>query len=272
MQDTVKYTDLFIKGQQALVTYQYKVYSKHKFKTLDKKLNRAVGIFSLLSEYTSGVWNGIYTDFYHKLAIQFSLHPKLSLNLTFGHIYFSSSSINMCSLGNLSVRSSFAFYDQKYASVLYCGMYTHVKNFPGSAKVHIKLLAFPRTIFDILLSYSVIDSNTVLTFSGNGNSVSNSYVWSLLFPQMKSFVDMYHVSVKKMYRLVVALGNQNCCHFQLFDGPGAKSKTTWRHMTEKPNVLPLLHISIYNLCISSIQQRRSNTICFKLFKTKLSQQ
>ncbi len=139
--------------------------------------------------------------FYHQLYFyhwSFKVNKHFSLNLTFHFIYFSSTSINQCYFGNLTVldcvedrRIALDWFEQelkewrsistsKY-NYTFCGIHSRKTLFSRCKNVAVATHLQHYILHDILLWYSVIDSRIIMSIPTQSSAENHSMFQSYHF-------------------------------------------------------------------------------------------
>ena len=182
-------------------------------------------------------------------ALLYNLNKGLGLNITFDYIYFGFGNLHKCFVGYLTVHSK----DSKFH---YCGIYAAMVNYPDSSQVNLTLKAQIHTMFNVSISFSVIDSGIIQSHSSSKYTQVQP-TWSLYFPKRMVSLQKIHIQVDRLYSLKIKLNLSTFVSVEIYDGPGTLS--------------PKVHIGQYTdvntfQCVLYSFHRHKRTV-----KTKLNQ-
>ena len=191
---------------------------------IEKQFFKTIGAYRLIQSSVLGY------GYIHKW--NFVLHKYLRLNITFQYISIYIYHDSSCYLGHVVVKS---FSRNTNASkVQYCGTQSLLVAYPAYRNVEIILAFSIHVSYEILLSYSVIDLNRVVSINEMNSSQFTERQYTLLKPNwilfiVKTNIYIYNfqLTVNKFQNLIITLMNyfnQRQYIVEIYDGPGTLSK------------------------------------------------
>ena len=100
-----------------------------------------------------------------------TLHASLRLNISFHYIRIFYLNLYECSIGKVHIRTFRLNHFNQYwqysdkDDFTYCGILSNTSNYPKHRKTQVTVFSKYRVQYSISLSYSVIDSDVVVSFS-----------------------------------------------------------------------------------------------------------
>ena len=147
----------------------------------------------------------------------FFLDLRLELNLTIHHTYFTSVLSSKCLFGNLTLRPFFHGNGSKF---VFCGQHPTISNYLRSNMIDVILAVERFVAFDLVISYSVIDSGPLTSVALNlDNHKFQPLSMTLILPVNKIFYCFY-MSTEKFNRLYLPHDNQIFKYALVYEGPG----------------------------------------------------
>ena len=156
-----------------------------------------------------------------------TLHASLRLNISFHYIHIYYLNLYECSIGKVLIRTfrlnPFNQY-WEYSSkddFTYCGILSNTSNYPKHRKTQITVFSKYRVQHNISLSYSVIDSDVIVSFS------PKSPTKHLMFVYLKNYnlaIQKYHIIGPKHMKIILFIISRNNLEHEVYDGPGELSK------------------------------------------------
>ncbi len=150
----------------------------------------------------------------------FKLSMYLALNVTFEKIAIGYMNFYREDIGSVAVKDanfSFTFW----------GTHSMVDIYTHSCNVLVTIQAEPRVQYDVHAMYSVIDQQTLASFSHNINNITKKPSLGVHFISMDISLFWFHFEFLKVYRvqLKVRQATQKpFSQFHVHDGPGKKNK------------------------------------------------
>ena len=152
----------------------------------------------------------------------FVLNPNLHLNITVHYMYFSSNSFLKCFFGSLNIESIVHSNDKTLNNTKYkyCGIVSSFLLYPASNKVTIAIsLENNKVTFDTTISYSVIDSQIIISYEGKRTkAVAPITVMKLLSTGL--YLLKYQLEVERYDRINIIFNISQYYFIKIFDGPG----------------------------------------------------
>ena len=155
----------------------------------------------------------------------FTLHKLYRLNISFEHLHFYLSSYSSRDIGNMTINS--VTTSDKF-NIKYCGVHSAMSIFPPHSNVTIDILTTYATIFSVILSYSIIDPNNVITISHDhaiinkwthyyDHDIENKWEWHFIKRHIN--LQIFMLVVKRYQYLVIHFTVCNNCSVKVHDGP-----------------------------------------------------
>ncbi len=145
----------------------------------------------------------------------FEMEKHLRINLTFHLISFLAGKFHHCKLGSLQVKDM----GSKKAGDKYCGMCSHLINYPDYVKVLIQMdISFMATT-NVNMFFSVIDKMVVISKNTLRSKKSHTPVWHIAFIQIMRVIKYFHIQTSKLKFLLLP----HDVSVDIFDGPGPLS-------------------------------------------------
>ncbi len=155
------------------------------------------------------------------LTYSFLLDEHLRLNISFAFVYISFSNGNTaeCMDGYVSVQSN-------NQNLKYCGILPALSSFPLSNSLHIKLRCKPHVFMRTQISYTIMDSNQIVSYSTLPNSRTKIlfqkyviYFWAGSFS-----LSRFHIKVDTYKHICFNVSSTDNEDIEIHNGPGTKSK------------------------------------------------
>ncbi len=219
------------------------------------------------------------------ILVRFQLSTKLAVNFTFHSLEFVSGSVNFaggqvaCQLGQVCIVPI-----NNTSGLQFCGHLSNFSVFPEFNNVDFNVLAFPSTVFHLVVTYMMMDTGLV-------QSITSLHSWGSINCVAKTaYVGEYEVHileileriVKKTEKISLLFDLDDQVQVQVFDGPGYLSKQSdmSSNVSRLSSFAALL--TVYNNCTvetnafffkyttSSATIRRVNVFQPKLFHSAKS--
>ncbi len=151
-------------------------------------------------------------------SVNYQLDPKLRLNLTFHHIYFSSFNNKKHCLRVVHFLSK---------PISYCGTFSWMQAFSAFNRIFVDVLHSPDhakvVFFKTLFEYSAHDPHRVTTIGDRPYVADNKMRCCLFLHQHKSVVSRFHIRYHAFAYMVLVTRLKAAQHLRIHDGPGIKS-------------------------------------------------
>ena len=148
---------------------------------------------------------------------QFHLSRYFRLNITFECISLKFGQLYHCYLGNVSVIS---FSNTLSQSFQYCGIHSHMINYPQYQNIDLTVSLRPYVFYNIKLSYSVIDPDNVISFP-----TTVPVEWVLYFPKRSKFLQKMYILVDTLCFIKIVVTSLFNNSLKIYDGPDFLSKS-----------------------------------------------
>ena len=154
-----------------------------------------------------------------RYSMIFSLYLLHRLYITFYHIQINYMNLYKCFIGNVSIISN-----KKYI-VTYCDIHSQILTYPPNQEVDVYIVSSYRVHQDILLHYSVIDTEKINTLVFDYLPIDLSTpTWNVYFVQFQITIFHVHIVILKYQIISVITQNGYFSIVQLHDGPGVLAK------------------------------------------------
>ncbi len=167
------------------------------------------------------------------IFMRFQLPEKLAVNFTFSSLEFISGSVNFaggqvpCQLGHVHIAPINETSDpvNEISDLFFCGHISNFSVFPEFHNVDFKVIAFPSTVFHLLVDFTVMDINIVMTLLfGQPVTSSFTHVARLSYRgyHETDILDMFNIVANKTEKILLLFDQKQCHQIQVivFDGPG----------------------------------------------------
>ncbi len=194
-------------------------------------------------------------EHYHQLYFyhwSFYLDKFFTLNLTFHHVYFSSTNINECYFANLTVndcaktKSIVLEWDERVDwrspkwthreikhgivtsvyNFTFCGIHSKATIFSRCSNVAVVTQLQHYILHDTKLSYSVIDFRKIVSTSLGRKTETNTQLFNQIWDlESKKYVllETMRVSAPKYETILLTVSVAENIHVEVYDGPGILS-------------------------------------------------
>ena len=162
----------------------------------------------------------------------FNLDPNLRLDLAFHSIFIGYMDLHNCFIGNVSVVS----YNTDYT---YCGVLSNMITYPPHKSIQVKISSRYGARCDINMSYSVMDSNRIISLKPYIFQTSNELEWTLNFIQNNISVQRFYILINKLQVIHISIATYIYSDVYVYDGPGTLS----------PKIVPVTKGQLHNIHI-----------------------
>ena len=165
-----------------------------------------------------------------------TLHASLRLNISFHYIGIYYLNLYKCSIGKVLIRTFRLNHFNQYwqysdkDDFTYCGILSDTSNYPKHRKTQITVFSKYRVQHNISLSYSVIDSDAIVSFSPKSPS---KHLIVLYFKTYKLAIQEYYIIGPKHTKIVLFIISRNNLEHEVYDGPGKLSRRLNSQINEK---------------------------------------
>ena len=159
--------------------------------------------------------NPLFMYYFVQYSLLYDLDARLGLNITFDYIYFAFGNLHKCFIGYITVYSK----DLKFQ---YCGIYAAMINYQDSSEVNVTLNAHIQIMFNVSISFSVIDSGFIQSYS-SPNYTKFLPTWALYFVVNIVTLQRIHIQVERLYSLRIKINLSKFISVNIYDGPGTIS-------------------------------------------------
>ena len=215
----------FLFSQHKYVTYFYQkskaVLPLHYY-TPGSKIKMASGKMYLCTQRHDQLWRYQQYDnhdYFHHFAATFNTDKRLSLNLTFNELYFSTWNMDS-STANISL---FEMGSRKEAKLIisYIGYHAGFSIYPdkGSCLILTSVHFLILLIFNA--SFSVMDSNLVKTIHITNSSHINIFSFWHIYESHIETSSL--IQIIKSHKIVLKTSHKYSHHYSVHDGPGPMS-------------------------------------------------
>ena len=175
-----------------------------------------------------------------------TLHTSLRLNISFHYIRIYYMNLYKCSIGKVVIRT---FRVNVYIppwqhsdddDIKYCGIWSNTSNYPQHRKTEIIVFSKYRVQYNISMSYSVIDANTVFSCFPRVESSTTKHLMNLLFENNNLTILEYHIVGPKHMRIILFITSRNNSEHEVYDGPGKLSRLLSSNINDKINRIFIL--------------------------------
>ncbi len=149
-------------------------------------------------------------------SLLFFLHRNLRLNITFDRITIFLGDLHKCFIGSVSV-----FYSGFRKFISFCGVHSNMVCYPPSSQVELRTIFVFQVLFDIQVSFSVMDPNFVVSQDPTRFSVFPQWIFKIIKSHL--YVEKYFIKEKKYNILHILLHTSMTESFEIHDGPGILS-------------------------------------------------
>ena len=164
---------------------------------------------------------GLSKDYYYQIFTwKFTLSKYLRLNITFEHISIMYGKLHQCYIGKISVKSFAKNLSQQFN---YCGIHSNVTIYPWYQNINIQVTLRPFVSYDVMLRYSVIDPDKIISYPANRHSKLVKWMFYVYLSSSREYKQKLHIQVEKFNCILIIFNDIKNSSHDVYDGPDSVS-------------------------------------------------